>query len=183
MPCTNQFVAIASAWVPVVVSRRFVRLLIDRFIILAAFTVLMSMATAPAVAAEVYKWRDAQGQLVFSDRAPNGPTERVNVPTAPTPSTAELERLAAQQAAWRHEDAVRKERDLAKASEQAKLDAERAERCRAARSQNARFSYDGNQYRLDPSGRRVYYSVAEIDAKRLEAKKDMTQFCPSVAPP
>lgn len=144
---------------------------------LLALLAVTSLEFNAVVAADVYKSRDAEGRLVFSDHAPAGPAERIKIEPPPPSSAEDQARVEAQQATWQREDAARKERDRAKAQEQAALAAERAKRCSAARSQNATFGYDGRRFHLDPAGNRVYYSAQEIDQKRAEAKRDMAQFC------
>ena len=48
----------------------------------------------------------------------------------------------------------------------------------AARSEFARFSFGGRQYRVDRQGERVYYTAEEIDARRTAAERVMAASCP-----
>jgi hypothetical protein len=139
---------------------------------------IASPGQAAVGAEEVYRSRNAQGQLVFSDRAPVGPSERVAIKPPPPDTDADRERREAQRAIWQREEAARKERVRAEISERETISVERTKRCSAARLQNAMFGYDGRRYHFDAAGNRIYYSVAEIDSKRSEAKRDMARFCP-----
>lgn len=133
--------------------------------------------------ADVYKWKDANGTTVYSDRAPVAPAERVAVETRPSNPEANRARLEAERGAWARADAEREARKAADAQQREALEQQRAEQCRAAQARHARFSVDGRRYRLDERGERLYYSTEEIDRERAEARKQMAEFCQPPPPP
>ena len=128
-------------------------------------------------AADVYKWTDANGTTVYSDQAPPGPAQRISVESRVSDAASSRAQVEAERAAWARADMERNARAKADAAQRQALAAKKAEQCRAARSQSARFSFDQPHYRTDANGQRVYYSVAEIDRARAEAKKQMSESC------
>ena len=133
-----------------------------------------------AEAEDVYKYKDAQGHLVYTDQRPTGPAERVTVDSASKPTTQDVTRSRAQREAADRMVAESLQRDKTRVAAEAAANAERAKQCSAARSENARFAYGGRLYQIDPQGNRVYYSAQEIDAHRAAAARAMAEFCPPV---
>lgn len=141
------------------------------------------LAAATPLLADVYKWKDASGTTVYSDRAPQGPAERVPVKTQPVNDEAQRARAEAERAAWARADAERETRRVAESEQRVAAEERRKEACRAAQVRHARFSVDGRKYRLDERGQRIYYSAAEIDHERGEARKQMEEMCTRRAAP
>lgn len=127
--------------------------------------------------ADIYVSRDANGQLVYSDRKPAGPAQQIRTEVRPAAAKPAPSSNATERAAWEQADNARAER--ARVAEQERVAAieERAKRCSAARRQNAVYAYDGRKCSYDANGGRTCLSAAEIDAKRAEAKQQMEQFC------
>ncbi len=150
---------------------------IGRLLISGAWLIVAFVVLVPA-AADIYKSTDARGNLVYSDRAPSGPAQRVPIETRPRNSEQARASLEAERAAWQRADAERAEREGAKAGEQAAKRDEQAKRCNAARFQQTEFEFGRRKFRLDSQGNRVYYSATEIDQKRAEAKQQIAEFCP-----
>lgn len=145
--------------------------------------VFSTMATMPAAVAQVYKYRDVHGRLVYSDQPPPPGTVVYVVPRLQPSSSGgqAVTREAEQLARWQQAETERVDRDRRAAAENKARDDERERRCIAARRQLAEFGVDGRIYRFDDQNRRVYYSAIEIDRKRAEAKVQLKQYCPSVA--
>ena len=40
------------------------------------------------------------------------------------------------------------------------------------------FGVDGRKYHFDADNKKVYYSAAEIDQKRADAKSQVSAYCP-----
>lgn len=135
-------------------------------------------SAASVSAGEIYRYRDARGQLAYSDQRPNGPAERITAPPAPRQSEQDRARRDAQLANLDQIYAEHVQREQARAAAEDAAKAERARQCAAARAENARFDYGGRLYRIDEQGNRVYYSSEEIDRRRAEAARQMQQFCP-----
>lgn len=139
--------------------------------------VLFLATSSVAANADIFVSRDANGKLVYSDREPAGPHERVRIeerPVSPNPpnSTPSDQRATSQQAAQDREERTRKaEQERTAAAE------EKARRCTQARRQNATYGVDGRKCDYDADGNRKCLSSVEIDAKRVEAKKLMAENC------
>lgn len=135
------------------------------------------VAFSPAAFADVYVSRDANGHLVYSDRKPAGSSQQIRTEARPATAKAAPAGNATERAAWAQADSARAER--ARLAEQERVAAieERAKRCAEARRQSAVYSYDGRKCSYDANGARACLSVAEIDAKRAEAKQQMEQYC------
>lgn len=144
--------------------------------LLAAITGLIAIGDAAAT--EIYKYKDARGQTVYTDQRPPGPAQVLRLEEAKEPSAEERARHENQQRAFEQSVNEHLAHEKARAAEEAAAKAERDKRCAAARAENARFGYGGRMYRVDEQGNRVYYSAAEIDERRAAAARQMSQFCP-----
>jgi len=145
----------------------------------AALGALVALACLPLPAQEVYKSVDAQGHVVYSDRGTTktAPKTAVHVDE---PDPAEAARLAKQQQIL---DAQEQERtreqaasDHAKALEDRKRQ-QKAKACENARNNYFRLQETNRLFKRDADGNRVYYSDAEADALRQQAKQAMTSAC------
>lgn len=118
------------------------------------------LAARGVLGEDIYRWTDAQGRPVYSDRPLSRSAERLTIPHGPRGSDAEaqaakdLAELASRQ----------KERDRRHAAEQAETqlkaaaEKERDERCTAARNRYLMFAEANRLYRRDEAGNRVYYT-------------------------
>lgn len=138
---------------------------------------LLACATA-LPAQEIYKSVDAQGNVVYSDRAPskNAPTTAVHV-TEPDP--AEVARLAKQQQLLNASDRERQKQEAAEARDHAALEHRQQVNCENARNKYYRYKDSGRIYQRDADGNRIYYSDSESDALREQARRAMLAACGS----
>jgi hypothetical protein len=123
---------------------------------LAAFAILLAapFAVSP-VEADVYKWIDANGRVVYSSVPPSGDVkvERVNTPAAASPDA--LKQMASQEA-----DLKKRQLDRiqdAERAEKARVDAARREEgCSTARGQTKALLNDSMPlYRVNERGERI----------------------------
>lgn len=138
------------------------------------------LAAGQGVADEIYKSTDAEGRVVYSDRPPAGKAEVVRIESAPRNEAAALARAKRELENIAALDQQRKREALAKAAE--KKAAENAakkkdQRCTVARNLYLEFTENSRIYRRNEAGERVYYSAAEIDAKRIRSKQRMDEEC------
>jgi hypothetical protein len=129
-------------------------------------------------AQEIYKSVDAQGNVVYSDRAQskNAPTTAVHV-TEPDP--AEVARLAKQQQQLTASDRERTKQEAAEAKNRAALEHKQQVTCENARNKYFRYKDTGRIYQRDADGNRVFYTDAEADALREQARRAMVSACGS----
>jgi hypothetical protein len=143
----------------------------------AVFAALFALA-APSLAQQIYKSVDAQGNVVYSDRAStkNAPTTSVRV-TEPDP--AEVARLAKQQQLLSAAERQRQKEEALDNKNKAAADQRRQAACEKARDKYFRVKDTPRLYQRDPEGNRVYYSDEEADALREQARRAMVSSCGS----
>ena len=144
----------------------------------AALAALLALACAHAAlhAQEVYRSVDAEGHVVYSDRAStkNAPKTSVRVEQA---DPAEAARLAKEQQRLQAEDAQRTKLQAADDKVKAAADRKKEEACQNARNKYSRLR-DARRITLaDADGNRVYYSDEQADALREEARRAMNSAC------
>lgn len=129
-------------------------------------------------AQEVYKSVDAQGNVVYSDRAPtkNAPTTAVHV-TEPDPT--EVARLAKEQQLLNASDRERQKQEAAEAKDRAALERRQQANCDNARNKYYRYKDSGRIYQRDADGNRIFYTDSEADALREQARRAMVAACGS----
>jgi len=160
-------------------------------------SVCMLVLAMPMLAnAQIYKWKDKNGVVRYSDTPP-ATTEKIDtigkkntakpVPAAPestnvqpvtaVPSNENLEeqvnpeveaaRMRARNAEMEKKNAQEKER-------QAKLD---AENCKAARANYQSYAQGGRIYKTNENGEREYFGDAELEANKVQAQSEINQYC------
>ena len=142
---------------------------------LAALLVLAAVRE-PLYAQQVYKSVDADGHVVYSDRGSN----KTAAPTAvrvEQPDPAEVARIAKEQAVLKADDQARSKQQAAADKEKAAADRRKEQACQNAKNNYFRLRDTGRLYKRDADGNRVYYSDAELDAMRDDAKRAMTNSC------
>jgi Domain of unknown function (DUF4124) len=141
-----------------------------------AAVLLLLGSELPAVAQEVYRSVDAQGQVVYSDRGTtkNAPKTALHVEEG---DAAEAARLVKQQQALNAQDAQRAKQQAADQKVRDAADRKREEACKSARTEYYRVMDARRLYQRDGDGNRAYYSDDEADAMREKAKKTMDAAC------
>lgn len=140
------------------------------------------LTCAIAQAGDVYKYTDAHGQTMYTDKPIPGAV-RVSTGTQRPPEVA-ARSYAAQQAAQNSQLAASNQRisdqqnDSRIAANVAKdLEATRAERCKKARADYQTSINARRLYRDLPDGKREYLNDSELAAKRVEAAKQVEAIC------
>jgi hypothetical protein len=144
--------------------------------ILAAVLAL-TLAGTP-VAAEVYKWVDAEGNVHYGDRPPSSgqETHSLSLPSAPDRDSDHGERSLKQR---RLLEAFEAERAEAQRVETAAAEAKReqAHKCEQARRTLANFERANVVYTTDESGARVYMSDEERRGAAANARAWIGKHC------
>ncbi len=130
----------------------------------------------PLHAQEVYKSVDADGHVVYSDRATTktAPKTAVHVDE---PEHAEVARLAKEQELLKAEDLQRQKQEALDAKNKAQTDQRKQTACQNARNYYFRLKDAGRLYQHDADGNKVYYSDADADSTREQARRAMTSAC------
>jgi Domain of unknown function (DUF4124) len=127
-------------------------------------------------AADIYKSVDAEGHVIYSDRADGKAAEKAAV-RVDSVDPAEVARLAREQQLLQAEESQRQRQQFADDKKKALQDRDQQLRCEAARNQFYAMKEARRIYDRDADGNRVYYSDAEANAKREEARQAMTAAC------
>ena len=154
------------------------------------------MALAPAVSqAEIYKWKDKNGVIRYSDIPPpsnvphqslgkkaNKAPEAVEAPAVPPPEGAPLPDSGVQQTPEevtpdaevqrQEEEAARKQAEAAEAEQQRKQ-----ENCSTARANLANFEQGGRVYKMNEKGEREYLGDADLAEGKANAQAEVDKYC------
>jgi hypothetical protein len=144
-----------------------------------ALCLLLGLASCPGVvvrANEVYKSVDAEGHVVYSDRADSKTAEKAVV-KVDQPDPKEVARMAREQELLKVEDFQRKRQQAMDDGKKAQQDLAKQTQCENARSRYGTMKDARRIFQRDAEGNRVYYSDAEADAKREEARLAMVSAC------
>lgn len=144
-----------------------------------------------AFATDVYKWKDADGRIRYSDAPPQGkiPYDKVigKKPVAPvagaenTEVTAPAAKPAAPSAADKEIEAKKrkaeeenvKKRELAKQE----LAKQREENCKLAKANLQGFKQGGRMFKVNENGEREYLDDKAISDGLDKANKEVEQWC------
>ena len=142
-----------------------------RVLLCAALLFWSAMASAV-----VYKWVDAQGKTQYGDRPPDGVHAEVvellgthvahTAAPAPAPSSAPKTAPSGDKAAQDTKNAVAQ--DVAESREK---------QCADAQDRYKKLIEGRKLYKTGPDGERQYLTSDEIDAERLNAKRDVDATC------
>lgn len=174
----------------------------------SVFLVLMlSLVSAPVMAAEVYKWTDAQGRTRYTDIPPpsNVPYVTLSGKKSPQPATAAPEApgeftppgeppvkpaapakpvsspAAPKSLADRElEEAKKKIAAAEEKKKKAEMEAEqklRDKNCASAKSNLLQLKEGGRIYSTNEKGEREYLNDADRASKIAQAEKDVEEWC------
>jgi len=142
--------------------------------VLMTLLALLSPICAPR-AGEVYKSIDAEGHIIYSDRADSAAQKSAVRVDQPAPT--EVARNAKEQAILQVEDSQRKKEQSVEDAKKAQVEHNRQVQCDGARSRYYSLKDARRIFQRDAEGNRVYYNDADADAKREEARQAMVTAC------
>lgn len=146
-----------------------------------SMTLMVVLALGAGVAsADVYKFTDEKGNVLYTDKPATLPAERLNVQSKKTDVVAvqarqEAEAKRLQDADRARQQASGQQADQAAAKELTAKD--KAERCTKARERYDSYMNSQRLYQQGENGQRRYLSDAELDAARNSAKVTMDELC------
>jgi len=129
-------------------------------------------------AQEVYKSTDAQGHVVYSDRASTS-TAQKSVVHVDQPDPAEVARIAKEQEILNAQDIQRKQQQSVDDKKKAQQDRDKQARCDAARNRYYTMRDTRRLFQRDADGNRVYETDPQADAQREDARQAMIAACGS----
>ena len=139
--------------------------------------VLLACPACPPRANEVYKTVDAEGHVVYSDRADTS-AQKSAVRVDP-PNPTEAARIAQEQEILKAEEIQRNRQKSVDDAKKAQGDHAAQVQCDNARNRYYALKDARRVYQRDADGNRIYYSDQEADAKREEARQAVTTACGS----
>jgi len=142
---------------------------------------LVTLVTSYAVADNVYKSVDENGNLSFSDRPIDGTWEETIELDIRATNVRELEQGQQRDAELRKAASIREAQeaeDVAdEAADRATVAAQRASNCKAAKARENKYNTNRKLYKPMPDGGREYLSSDEIDAARADAARSVDEWC------
>jgi len=144
--------------------------------------ILMLAGLATVAAADtVYKWVDGSGQVHYTDLPPDQPGAKllgVFEREIILQNDGEDAANGAEPEVYDSGPALEEEATAeAAAAVQRDLDAVRSDQCKQAQERYKTYIESRRLYRETADGKREYLTDAELSAARIEAKKDVDQFC------
>lgn len=144
------------------------------FSLIAAVALLAPLR--PSCADEVYKSVDAQGHVVYSDRAAT-PTAQKSVVHVIQGNPAEAARATRETNLLKAEENQRKRDQDIESRNKAQQNHDKQVACDRARNRYNSLKDANLLYRLDAQGNRVFYTDAEADARKQQAQQEMITAC------
>ncbi|HEX7116142.1 MAG TPA: DUF4124 domain-containing protein [Steroidobacter sp.] len=147
---------------------------------LLTFMLAVAGLSAAQVLADVYKYTDKNGNVLYTDKPPTLPAERLDVQSQKTDIVAVQTRQQEEMKRLQEEEARRQQAmaDRASNQEAERLNAkDKAERCAQARARYDRYMNSRKLYEPLPNGERRYLTSEELDAARASAKASMDVLC------
>lgn len=133
-----------------------------------------------ALASEIYKWTDNEGNVHYVDRPTGNPTEeRLNIVSNRTSNAAVQANI---QARLDHQAARQEQRSKAAEAEQAAAEAaaaaeQKQKQCEEARARMERYLQARRLYREDESGERVYLDESQTMEARARVQQKIQETC------
>lgn len=149
-----------------------------------ALTLTLTLATTLLAAnlarADVYKYTDEKGNVLYTDKPRTLPAQRLDVKTQKTDTVAVEARQEAE--SKRQEEANKTRQQGARAAKDQRQAAQlnekdKVERCAKARERYDNYMNSRRLYETLPNNERRYLSDAELDAARDSAKTSMETLC------
>ena len=143
---------------------------------IVAGLVLLTFAPSLSRAGEIYKSVDAQGHVVYSDRADTAAAQKTSV-AVEAADPKEAARIAKEQAILQAAETQRNRQKLVDDAKKAQQDQVKQVQCDRAREHYYSVKDARRIYDRDADGNRVYLSDPDADAKREEARQAMAAAC------
>ena len=149
-----------------------------RFAGRTAVAVLGVFALFPVQADQVYRSVDAQGHVTYSDRPTAAGAQKTDI-TVQQANAQEAQRLAKEQMLLKAEDDQRTRKEAQENQLKAKQDGEKKRKCDYARNHYNSLKDAHRIFTSTADGNKEYYTDAQADAMRDEAKRAMDAACGS----
>jgi hypothetical protein len=152
----------------------------------AIVTLLLAGLATVAVAENVYKWSDAQGQIHYTDRPPTDARatiievlEKGVVEEGDTTTDAADATDAADETTPPEDSGSPPAGDSTEAAAAVRRDVQKArvEQCKQAQDRYKTYISSQRLFRETADGKREYLTDEELAAARIQAKQAISEFC------
>jgi len=150
-------------------------------LVIATASMLALIAANGALASDIYKWTDEDGNVHYGDRPDGVQPVRVAIvsqPTDPARVSATVEARSQSRAVKKEEEEAAAAAGPSKEELQAEA-AERAQKCNTYKAQMQQLVTSRRLYREDENGERIYLDEEETIAARERVENQITEFCGS----
>jgi Domain of unknown function (DUF4124) len=144
--------------------------------------------------AEIYKWKDKNGETRYSDTPPPSNVKQEAIgkkkavqatdqaPLAPVETGKPVIAKEGKKEVMSKEDAGKKRQVEAEADKNAKQAKEKqelaqVENCKLARANLATYNNGGRITRTDENGERIYLGDKDIEKGKAQAQEDVNKYC------
>ena len=145
-----------------------------------SFMVMALTFAGGAMANEIYRWVDAEGNVHYGDRPSGAPAEqRLQLTYARTDGSAVEQRVQdrlAEKTARAEADAEA-EKAAQEAAEEAEIAAEQQKACESARERLETYRSSRRLYKADENGERVYLDEEQRQAASRRIEEQIAEFC------
>lgn len=148
-------------------------------IVLSCAVMAMTIASG-AMANEIYKWTDENGDVHYEDRPSGAATEeRLDITYRRTDGSAVQKRVQTRVDAQtsRREAASVAAAAQQEAADNAAADEARKQKCDRSRARLESYLQSRRLYRTDENGERVYLDDAQRQEARQKAEEQISEFC------
>lgn len=137
-----------------------------------------AIVAGPAVASDIYRYTDAEGNVSYVDRPTGAPTEeRLAISSQPTNPAQVQARAQTRYSNPADEGTEGEDADRPTRAERAAAAKEREAKCEQYRSQLETYVTSRRLYREAPNGERVYLDDSEIQEARTKAEERVVEYC------
>jgi hypothetical protein len=133
-----------------------------------------------AMANEIYKWTDADGNVHYEDRPSGAATEeRLDLTYSSTDRGAVQARVKSRVDAQTAREEAKSTAAAAEqeAADNAAAEQQRSKRCDQARARLESYLQARRLYRTDDNGERVYLDDSQSQQARQKAEEQIAEFC------
>lgn len=152
-------------------------------ILTACLLTVAALAASPA-GADVYKFKDEQGNVLYTDKPSTLPAERLNVQSQKTDVVAvqarqqeEMQRMQAASDARQQQQQTPGQQQAGQQQSAQQSAQSKADQCAKARARYDNYMNSQKLYEQQANGERRYLTDAEIEAARASAKASMDVWC------
>ena len=156
-------------------------MVMKRFRQILVLTIAALLTSGMALASEIYKWTDDDGNVHYVDRPTGQPDEtRLDIYSSRTDNAAVQARLQARREARATAEQVASEAPPEMSKEELRAEQQqRQERCQMYRDRLERFLRSQRLYQEDESGERVYLDEEQTLAARARVEEQIKEYCGS----